>query len=86
MDLNRFETLVEAYGAERGRWPEDKRPLYERFAGHAFLPTTICRRALPDPKGRYTGMFEQGDFAGRGHFERGFRHKRPDVKKEKGTA
>ena len=32
MDLNRFKTLAEAYGAARRRWPEDAQPLYERFA------------------------------------------------------
>lgn len=32
MDLNRFKTLAEAYGAERRRWPESAQPLYERFA------------------------------------------------------
>ena len=37
---------------------------------------------LSNPKGGYTWIFEQGDLEGRGHFERGFRHKRPDAKKE----
>ncbi len=32
MDLNRFKTFAEAYGAERRRWPQDAQPLYERFA------------------------------------------------------
>src|SRR6266702_2431202 len=36
---------------------------------------------LSNPKGGYTWIFEQGDLAGRGHFERGFRHQRPDAKK-----
>ena len=36
---------------------------------------------LSNPKGGYTWIFEQGDLEGRGHFERGFRHKRPDAKK-----
>jgi hypothetical protein len=33
MDLSRFKTLAEGYGAERRRWPEAARPLYDRFAG-----------------------------------------------------
>jgi hypothetical protein len=33
MDLSRFKTLAGAYGAERRRWPEAARPLYDRFAG-----------------------------------------------------
>jgi hypothetical protein len=37
---------------------------------------------LSNPKGGYTWIFERGDLEGRGHFERGFRHKRPDAKKE----
>jgi len=32
---------------------------------------------LSNPKGGYTWIFEQGDLEGRGHFERGFRHKAP---------
>ncbi len=34
---------------------------------------------LSNPKGGYTWIFEQGDLSGRGHFEKGFRHKRPDA-------
>ena len=34
---------------------------------------------LSNPKGGYTWIFEQGNLAGRGHFEKGFRHKRPDA-------
>ena len=33
---------------------------------------------LSNPRGGYTWIFEQGDLEGRGHFERGFRHKRPE--------
>ena len=36
---------------------------------------------LSNPKDGYTWIFEQGNLEGRGHFERGFRHKRPDAKK-----
>jgi hypothetical protein len=34
---------------------------------------------LSNPKGGYTWIFDKGDLSGRGHFERGFRHKRPDA-------
>jgi catechol 2,3-dioxygenase-like lactoylglutathione lyase family enzyme len=34
---------------------------------------------LSNPKGGYTWIFEKGDLSGRGHFERGFRHQRPDA-------
>lgn len=33
---------------------------------------------LSNPHGGYTWIFEQGDLSGKGHFERGFRHRRPD--------
>jgi hypothetical protein len=33
---------------------------------------------LSNPSGGYTWIFEQGDLEGRGHFEKGFRTKRPD--------
>jgi len=39
---------------------------------------------LSNPKGGYTWIFEQGNLEGRGHFERGFRHKRPDAKEAHG--
>src|SRR5438067_2664409 len=32
MDLNRFETLVAAYGATPNRWPEEERAAAETFA------------------------------------------------------
>jgi predicted lactoylglutathione lyase len=34
---------------------------------------------LSNPKGGYTWIFEQGDLAGRGHWERDFRKNRPDM-------
>jgi catechol 2,3-dioxygenase-like lactoylglutathione lyase family enzyme len=34
---------------------------------------------LSNPSGGYTWIFEQGDLEGRGHFEKGFRQKRPDA-------
>jgi catechol 2,3-dioxygenase-like lactoylglutathione lyase family enzyme len=33
---------------------------------------------LSNPSGGYTWIFEQGDLEGRGHFEKGFRERRPD--------
>ena len=35
---------------------------------------------LSNPKGGYTWIFEKGDMDGKGHFEKGFRHQRPDAK------
>ena len=37
---------------------------------------------LSNPRGGYTWIFEQGDLTGKGHFERDFRLKRPDLEKE----
>ena len=34
---------------------------------------------LSNPKGGYTWIFEQGDLAGKGHWERDFRKSRPDM-------
>ena len=34
---------------------------------------------LSNPKGGYTWIFELGDLAGKGHWERDFRTKRPDI-------
>jgi catechol 2,3-dioxygenase-like lactoylglutathione lyase family enzyme len=36
---------------------------------------------LSNPAGGYTWIFEQGDLAGKGFFEKDFRHKRPDATK-----
>ncbi len=41
-------------------------------AGGNLVVKPFLERSLP---------FEQGDLQGRGHFERGFRHQRPDAKK-----
>src|SRR5438445_279997 len=57
----------------------------ERHGTYSFLFWDADDNAweiLSNPKGGYTWIFEQGDLEGRGHFERGFRHKRPDAKKE----
>ena len=40
---------------------------------------------LSNPEGGYTWIFDQGDLAGKGHMERNFRLKRPDLSKEKAT-
>jgi catechol 2,3-dioxygenase-like lactoylglutathione lyase family enzyme len=37
---------------------------------------------LSNPAGGYTWIFEQGDLAGKGHMERNFRLKRPDLSGE----
>lgn len=36
---------------------------------------------LSNPRGGYTWIFEQGDLSGKGHFQRDFRLKRPDLEK-----
>lgn len=38
-----------------------------------------CWEILSNPRGGYTWIFEQGDLAGKGHWERDFRLKRPDL-------
>lgn len=41
MDLERFQSCAQAYGAERRRWPAPMQPLFDRFAptpeGQAIL-------------------------------------------------
>jgi len=53
----------------------------ERHGTYSFLFWDADDNAweiLSNPKGGYTWIFEQGNLDGRGHFEKGFRHKRPD--------
>ena len=38
-----------------------------------------CWEILSNPPRGYSWIFEQGDLEGRGHFERGFHKKRPDI-------
>jgi predicted lactoylglutathione lyase len=42
-----------------------------------------CWEILSNPRGGYTWIFEQGDLSGKGHWEKDFRSKRPDMKSEK---
>lgn len=42
-----------------------------------------CWEILSNPRGGYTWIFEQGDLSGKGHWEKDFRFKRPDMKDEK---
>jgi catechol 2,3-dioxygenase-like lactoylglutathione lyase family enzyme len=54
----------------------------ERHGTYSFLFWDADDNAweiLSNPQGGYTWIFEQGDLAGRGHFEKGFRHARPDA-------
>jgi hypothetical protein len=45
MDLNRFETLVAAYGASPGRWPEEERAAAEAFARAHPRAAALLREA-----------------------------------------
>ena len=37
---------------------------------------------LSNPEGGYTWIFDQGDQSGKGHMEKGFRHRRPDQQEQ----
>ena len=55
----------------------------ERHGTYSFLFWDNDENAweiLSNPKGGYTGIFEQGDLVGKGHFSQGFRENRPDTK------
>jgi catechol 2,3-dioxygenase-like lactoylglutathione lyase family enzyme len=55
----------------------------ERHGTYSFMFWDLDDNAweiLSNPKGGYTWIFEQGDLEGKGHFENGFRHNRPDAK------
>jgi len=45
MDLNRFETLVAAYGATPSRWPEEERAAAEAFARADRRATALLSEA-----------------------------------------
>ena len=52
----------------------------ERHGTYSFLFWDRDENAweiMSNPKGGYTWIFEQGDLEGRGHWEKGFRDKRP---------
>ena len=62
---------------------EDTRPS-SRHGTYSFLFWDADDNAweiLSNPRGGYTWIFEQGDLSGKGHFERDFRLKRPDLQK-----
>lgn len=63
MDIHRFTELANAYGAARGRWPEDRRALYDRFAA-----TPEGQAVLADA-GRIDGFLD-GWHVGAGDAER----------------
>ena len=48
MDLNRFEQCAAAFGAERRRWPEVERPLFDRFAGSAEGAAVLAEAGRSD--------------------------------------
>ena len=53
----------------------------ERHGTYSFLFWDADDNAwevLSNPQGGYTWIFEQGDLEGRGHFEKGFKDRRPD--------
>jgi hypothetical protein len=62
MDLDRFKTCSAAFGAERRRWPQGDRALYDRFAhtpegmailaeaGHTDRFLDAIEPAPPDPR------------------------------------
>ena len=45
-----------------------------------------CWEILSNPQGGYTWIFEQGDLAGKGHWEKDFRFNRPDMKGAKSAS
>ena len=51
------------------------------YSFHFWDADDNCWEILSNPEGGYNWIFEQGDLTGKGHFERGFRHKRPDAGK-----
>jgi catechol 2,3-dioxygenase-like lactoylglutathione lyase family enzyme len=65
-----------------GKWGlHDIQKPSERHGTYSFLfwdGDDNAWEILSNPNGGYTWIFEQGDLEGRGHFEKGFRLKRPD--------
>lgn len=53
-------------------------PVHGTYSFHFWDGDDNAWEILSNPDGGYTWIFEQGDLSGKGHFERGFRHKRPD--------
>ena len=56
-------------------------PVHGTYSFHFWDADDNAWAILSNPPGGYTWIFEQGDLAGKGHFERGFRHRRPDARK-----
>ncbi len=54
-------------------------PVHGTYSFHFWDADDNAWEILSNPEGGYTWIFEQGNLAGKGHFERGFRHKRPDA-------
>lgn len=69
MDLERFRALLEAYGGDRKRWPEDKRGMADLFAsteaGRALvreawgMDAFLALSATPSPSAALTGRILQ---------------------------
>jgi catechol 2,3-dioxygenase-like lactoylglutathione lyase family enzyme len=55
-------------------------PVHGTYSFHFWDGDDNAWEILSNPRGGYTWIFEQGDLAGKGHFEKGFRHRRPDPK------
>lgn len=85
LDVESTEEVDKAYQTvleEADKWGLYKptRPI-EQHGTYSFLFWDMdgnCWEILSNPPRGYTWIFEQGDLAGRGHFERGFHTKRPD--------
>jgi len=48
MDLNRFKQCAAAFGAERRRWPEAERPLFDHFAACAEGAAVLAEAGRSD--------------------------------------
>ena len=86
LDVVKDADVDEAYQAcldQAEKWGlhDISRPT-ERHGTYSFMFWDLDDNAweiLSNPKGGYTWIFEQGDLEGKGHFETGFRHNRPDT-------
>ena len=52
------------------------------YSFHFWDADDNCWEILSNPQGGYNWIFDQGDLSGKGHFEKGFRHQRPDGRSE----
>jgi hypothetical protein len=50
MDRERFERMIEAYGADPARWPEGERAVGLRFAAHADMTARLAEERALDAK------------------------------------